>query len=113
MIGILLVEYGGRATLRIKDLSKKHEVEASAPFYPFRSGIVQVRAEGALDGTARIHIYGTGNRYLHHVDISGTIERDIYRGAEDWQDDLRVVYEPLGAQRGDLRLYLVCGGNFR
>ena len=113
IIAIFLVEHAGRATLRIKDVSKKHEVEVSSPFFPFRSGIVQVRVEGTLDGKGRIHIYGTRNRYLHHVDIGGNIERDIYRGVEDWQDDLRVVYEPLGAEGGDLRIYLVCGGNFR
>lgn len=93
----------------VRDVSKKEEVHTKAPIFPFRSGALRVHAKGNLDGAARLHIYSNHDRDYSTVEISGSMDREVYGDAEAWVDTVRVVYEPLSVKHGTLSITLRCG----
>jgi hypothetical protein len=108
---ILLNRPTGYAQVQIADLGHKEEIAVHAPWGPFRTGSLFVSAIGMIDGTAKIHVYSNKDRDYQTIELTpGKIQIRI-GGAEEWVDDLRVVYEPQTVKKGDLLISLLCGIN--
>jgi hypothetical protein len=101
----------GRTGFYVRDVTKRDEAKTTAPWGLFRTGALYVTAKGVLDGSGRLHIYANHGREYSTIDLKeGRIDAR-FGGAEEWVGDLRVVYEPVSAKSGDLRVELLCGRN--
>ena len=65
--------------------------------------------EGRMDGNGRLHIYSNHDRDYSRIDLKEGKISEHFGYAEAWVDDVRVVFESMGAKQGELRIALLCG----
>ncbi|MDQ8188530.1 hypothetical protein [Pelagicoccus sp. SDUM812002] len=91
------------------NLSEKNEIEAKAPWLPFRSGAIYVFAEGEVTGKGILHIYSNRRRdHQIHTFENQTFSVQMSE-PEAWVDDLQVEWEPIVVLNGDMDLFIGCG----
>lgn len=98
--------------VEITDFSTQTEVSVRAPIRPLGSGAMYVLYEGNLPADAMLAVISNRKRARHEIALLSGEVHGIYGGAEDWVDDLSVVFTPSMSGSGQLKIGLYCGTGF-
>ncbi len=98
--------------IEVTDFSAPTEASVRAPIRPLGSGAMYVLYEGALSSSATLTVLSNHRRDKHEIELKPGQVHGIFGGAEEWVDDLSVVFTPSGTERGKLKIGLYCGSGF-
>lgn len=98
--------------VEITDFSSQIEASVRAPIRPFGSGAMYVLYEGNLPADATLTVISNRKRDKQEMALVSGKVHGVYGGAEEWVDDLSVVFKPSKSGSGQMKIGLYCGTGF-
>ena len=116
LIGVCFVAWlaypASNRVLTITDFSGPTEMSVRAPIRPFGSGAMFVMYEGTIEADAKIEVRSNRRRDYQAIELKKGKVNGIYGGAEEWVDDLAIVFRPSSSAGGQIKIGLYCGSGF-